>query len=980
MGTTRFSGSGNILRISPLKSPSPRKKRKIFRTLATIIAALFFLSALVAGAVFVYFAKDLPDPASLSKRQVTESTKIYDRTGTILLYEIHGEEKRTVVPFSEISPYFKKATIAVEDKDFYSHEGVDLRGIIRAVWRDIITGDLRQGGSTITQQLIKNSILTRERTLTRKIKEWILAIELEQKFSKDQILEMYLNQIPYGSNAYGAEAAAQTFFGKPAKELTLGEATILAALPKAPTYYSPYGTHKEELKSRQGYVVGRMNQLGYINSEEAKNALAENALDKIKRFKEKFPAPHFVMMVKEYLADKYGDKVLEKGGLKVITTLDAAKQKIAETVLSENIEKNSKKYNVFNAALVAIDPRNGEVLSLVGSKDYFAPESFPKGCSSTGEGQKCLFDPNTNAAVSLLSPGSALKPIIYSALFKKGGYNPDTILFDLDTEFNPLCDPVTHLPQTAIIEPKDCYAPKDYDLKFRGPVSIRSALAQSLNIPAVKALYLAGIKESIATANGFGVKTLKQEDGYGLALVLGGGGVKLLELVSAYGVFATEGIANENKMVLKVSAADNSVLEDNTSGGAGKQIVDKNIAQEITDILTDNEARTPIFGPNSPLYFPNRSVAAKTGTAGDYRAAWTVGYTSSLVAGVWAGNNDNSQMNRAGGVSAAAPIWHDFMAQALEGTPVESFNKPPIFVTGKPVIDGIFDTGTTVKIDKACGDKLAKDDAPKDRVEERAYKSVHDILFYVDKSNPLGPAPARPQDDPQFANWEKAVSDWANQNGYKNEAPPTEYCEVKTFEKPSVSIISPVGGETIKPAATDGSSGFNLKIEAVVSASAGIKQANFFFDGNLAGSRTASPWLINFPLNKNIADGEHKISVKVFDSANNEASGEIRINLDIDFDPPSVSLKEPLCSGKVFCFLSATATDAKSGVASVDFYAQKTGDTHAIKISGISSKDNDFYQMVWPTESAVSGAYEIWAKAKDNRGNEAVSEKKKVTI
>lgn len=979
MGTTRFSGSGNILRINPLKSPSPRKKRKIFRTLATIIAALFFLSALVAGAVFIYFAKDLPDPASLGKRQVTESTKIYDRTEVILLYEIHGEEKRTVVPLSEVSPYFKKATIAVEDKDFYSHEGVDLRGVVRAVLQDIIAGDLRQGGSTITQQLIKNSILTRERTLSRKIKEWILAIELEQKFSKDQILEMYLNQIPYGSNAYGAEAAAQTFFGKPAKELTLGEATILAALPKAPTYYSPYGTHKEDLKSRQGYVISRMNQLGYINSEEAKNALAENALDKIKRFKEKFPAPHFVMMVKEYLADKYGDKVLEKGGLKVITTLDAAKQKIAETVLSENIEKNSKKYNVFNAALVAIDPRNGEVLSLMGSKDYFAEYSFPQGCSSTQEGKKCLFDPNTNAAVSLLSPGSALKPVIYATLFKRE-YNPDTILFDLDTEFNPLCDPASHLPQTAIIDPKDCYAPKNYDLKFRGPVSIRSALAQSLNIPAVKALYLAGIKESIATANDAGIKTLSPDDNYGLALVLGGGGVKLLELTSAYGVFATEGAANETKIVLKVSAADNSVLEDNTSDSTGKQVWDKNISQEITDILSDNEARSPIFGPNSPLYFPNRPVAAKTGTAGDYRAAWTIGYTPSLVAGVWAGNNDNSQMNRAGGVSAAAPIWHDFMAQALEGTPVENFNKPPIFVTGKPVIDGVFDTGTVVKIDKACGDKLAKDDAPKERVEERAYKFVHDILFYVDKSNPLGPAPARPQDDPQFANWEKAVSDWANQNGYKNEAPPVEYCEVKTFEKPSVSIVSPAAGETIKPAATDESSGFNLKIEAAVSASAGIKQANFFFDGNLAGNRSAPPWFINFPLNKNIDDGEHKISVKIFDSANNEASSEIKINLDIDFNPPSVSLKEPLCSGKVFCFLSATASDAKSGLSSVDFYAQRTSDTQAIKISGISSKDGDFYQMVWPTESVASGAYEIWAKAKDNRGNEAISEKKKVTM
>lgn len=967
------------MRISPLKSHSRRKKRKIFRALTIIVAALFFSSAVAAGAVFVYFAKDLPDPASLGKRQLSESTKIYDRTGTVLLYEIHGEEKRTIVPLSEISPYLRKATVAAEDKDFYSHEGVDLKGILRAAITDIKKGDLRQGGSTITQQLIKNSILTRERTLTRKIKEWILAIELEQKFSKNQILEMYLNQIPYGSNAYGAQAAAQTFFGKPAKDLTIGEAAILASLPKAPTYYSPYGTHKKDLKSRQEYIISRMNQLGYINSDEAKTALAENALDKIKTFQEKMIAPHFVMMVKEYLADKYGDKTLEKGGLKVITTLDFAKQKIAETSVSENIEKNSKKYNVFNAALVAIDPKNGEVLSLVGSRDYWAPESFPKGCSSVEEGKKCLFDPNTNAAVSPLSPGSALKPIIYATLFKKG-YNPDTILFDLDTEFNPLCDSLTHLPQTSAIEPKDCYAPKNFDLKFRGPVSIRSALAQSLNIPAVKALYLAGVKESISVANNMGVKSLKQEDNYGLALVLGGGGVKLLELTSAYGVFATEGVANDYKMVLRVSSSDGAVLEDNSSSVSGRQVLDKNIAQEINDILTDNEARTPIFGPNSPLYFPNRPVAAKTGTAGDYRAAWTVGYTPSLVAGVWAGNNDNSQMNRAGGISAAAPIWHDFMAQALEGTPVESFNKPQLTVTGKPIIDGVFDAGVTVKIDKACGDKLAKDDTSKDRIEERAYKSVHDILFYVDKSNPLGPAPQRPQDDPQFANWEKAVSDWAIQNGYKNEAPPAQYCDVKIYEKPSVSIISPLDGETIKPIASGGSAIFNLKIEASIKASAGIKQANFFFDDNLIASRTASPYLVNFPLNKNISDGKHKISVKVFDSANNEASNEIKINLDIDFDPPNVSIKDPLCSIKVFCFLSATVNDAKSGVSSVEFYGQKFGDSQAIKISGISSNDGDFYQVVWPIDSVASGTYEIWAKAKDNRGNEAVSGKKKVAF
>lgn len=973
-GGKKDDSGGSFLKINPLGNAARRQRKKgILRLFFNAIFILAFLAVAGGAAAFVYFSRDLPNPANLDKRDVAESTKIYDRTGEILIYEIHGEERRTIVPLAQISPYLKNATIAIEDKDFYIHDGLDFRGIIRALWRDIRSGNMSQGGSTITQQLIKNSILTRERTFSRKIKEWILAIELEQKFSKDQIIEMYLNQIPYGSNAYGVEAASQTFFKKPAKDLTLGEAVILAALPQAPTYYSPYGTRREKLRERADYVLGRMEELGYISHDEFLIAKDENAWEKITPFREKMIAPHFVMMVREYLADTYGEKTLEKGGLSVVTSLDAEKQKIAEETVKSSIEKNNKKYNVNNGALVAVDPKNGDILALVGSKDYYG-ESSPSGCVS---GKNCAFDPNVNAAISSLPPGSSFKPFVYAALFKKG-FTPNSILYDVDTEFNVGCAS-DHTPNAPYVKAGDCYNPQNYDGKFRGPISIRNALAQSLNIPAVKAFYLAGIDNSIETANQFGMTTMNKKDKYGLALVLGGGGVKLMEQTGAYGVFAAEGIKNDLRMILKVTAADGSALEDKGGAGVGKEVLDKNIAREITDILSDNAARTPVFGAVNPLYFSDRPVAAKTGTANDYRDAWTFGYTPSLAAGVWAGNNDYSPMNRAGGVSAAAPIWHDFMAKVLAGAAVEQFTKPEIPITGKPILDGIFDNGVTVKIDKACGDDLAKPDLSPDRILEKTYKSFHNILFYIDPADPLGPAPSLPENDPQYKNWEVSVAAWAAQNNYVNENVPAEYCEVPDYEKAIVSIISPRDGEVIAPAAGRGSDGFNLKIEAGIYAPAGVNQANFFFDDNLIGARSSSPWAVNYNFGKNIADGEHRISVKVFDKSNREIKSEIKIILSVDFDPPKVSLRNPLCSKSV-CFLSADASDDKSGLATVEFYYQKIGTSMAIKINGTAFSDDGFYQMLWQVDALDMGSYEVWVKAMDKQGNEGLSGKKNIAI
>ncbi|MBU4057050.1 hypothetical protein KJ695_04035, partial [Patescibacteria group bacterium] len=547
-----------------------------------------------------------------------------------------------------------------------------------------------------------------------------------------------------------------------------------------------------------------------------------------------------------------------------------------------------------------------------------------------------------------------------------------------DTEFNIACGPF-HTPIISGVKEKDCYHPDNYDLKLRGPISIRNSLAQSLNIPAVKAFYLAGINDSIELANNAGITSLKKEDNYGLALVLGGGGVKLLEETAAYGVFANDGIKKDLKMVLKVVSGDGAVLEDNTIDKPGNEVLDKNIAREITDVLSDNAARTPMFGAASPLYFPNRPVAAKTGTANDYRAAWTVGYTPSLVAGVWAGNNDNSAMNRAGGVSAAAPIWRDFMDRALKDAPIEQFTKPEIKETGKGMLDGKYDGGVTLKIDKACGDKLAKSDISPERIEERTYKLAHNILFYVNKEEPLGAVPDNPQLDPMYMNWENPVWEWASSNGYKNEIPPTEYCEVPDFEKAKVSIIAPFNNETIRPMASGGSSGFNLKIEASIYSLAGINQVNFFFDDNLIGTRSSAPWEVSLALNKNSQNGNHKISVKVFDKSNVEASDAINVVFDIDFTSPEVLMKVPIC-GRFDCFLGATAADSGSGIGSVDFYYQKTGTSLVQGIVVMPIVDGALYQIVWPIDMLEKTSYEVWAKAIDKRGNEAASGKKNVQV
>ena len=686
------------------------------------LLGLFLLIAL--GVVFwgliviTKIAKELPSPEQFVNRQISQSTKIYDRTGEILLYEIQGEERRTIIPFEEIPDYVKQATIAAEDQGFYQHAAFDWRAMVRALLVNIIKGKIVQGGSTITQQLAKNAFLTPERTFTRKIKELILAYWIEKLYSKDEILNLYLNQISYGANAYGIEAASQTYFSKSAKDLNLVEAATLAALPKSPSYYSPWGPHKDELEQRKNYILEEMFKLGFIDKEEKQRAqntqpkFSNQNLGSIK-------APHFVMMIRDYLINKYGEEFVEKGGLKVITTLDWQLQELAEKVVKEGAERNTQLYQGKNAALVAQDPKTGQILALAGSKNYFDVEN---------EG-------NFNVAVQgLRQPGSALKPFVYLAAFQKG-YSPETIVFDLPTEFssyNNICPLINinfndnnHL----------CFHPQNFDGKFRGPVNLRTALAQSINVPSVKVLYLVGLRDVLKTLHDFGINTLTDPSRYGLSLVLGGGEVKLIEMVDAYSVLAQEGIKHRQSFILEVKDSSGKTLEKYLDQAT--RVVEPQYPRMINDILSDIEARSGLFQNSLNLtIFPDREVALKTGTTDNFKDAWTVGYTPSLVVGVWAGNNDNTPMQKqAGSILAAVPIWHEFMVKALENQPIEFFNKPEPVLQSKIMLNG----------------------------EYISPEGIHCVLYYVDKNDPLGPPPTNPENDPQFLNWELPVRLWQEQ-------------------------------------------------------------------------------------------------------------------------------------------------------------------------------------------------------------------------
>lgn len=638
----------------PKKKKHHKKKKRstLWRVSKNIFLVLLSLFLIIITIVGIYIATvTIPDFSNFATRKIDNSTQIYDRTGKILLYDVHGEIKRTQVSSSEISQYVKDATVAIEDKHFYEHHGIRPTSIIRAIVENLRAGALVQGGSTIDQQVIKNALLTREKSFVRKITEWAMAIKLDSQVSKDDILTIYLNDAAYGGTNYGIQTASKYFFNKDAKDLTLAESAYLAAIPNAPSYYSPYGNHLNELESRKNLILKLMLDQGKINENEYQTALVEKVI--WQKNTENGKAMHFVFFVRDYLEQKYGKDVVDKGGLKVITTLNYDFQSSAEEIVNKYALQNEKAFNAQNAGLIAIDPKTGQILTMVGSRDYYDTK----------------IDGNYNVTTATnRQPGSSFKPIVYATAFMKG-YTPDTVLFDVPTEFSTTCNyNGTPIPPNL---DTSCFHPQNYDGKFVGPVSMRNALAQSLNIPAVKTLYLAGVKDSILTGQKMGITSLNVNGNYGLSLVLGTGGVSLLELTNAYGVFANEGVYNPYSFILEVQDNKGNILEQYQQNNS--QVIPSYIADEINSVLSDNVARTPLYGATSKLYFPGHDVAAKTGTTNDYRDAWTIGYTPAVVVGVWAGNNNNEKINKGMSGMVAVPMWGDFMGSIIKQLPNDKF-------------------------------------------------------------------------------------------------------------------------------------------------------------------------------------------------------------------------------------------------------------------------------------------------------------------
>lgn len=910
--------------------PTNYKKMPKWKLALYICFYIFVVFVFIIAIAFAWFAKDLPTPSKIAERRAVESTKLYDRTGQVLLYET-GDQKRTVVESDQISGHLKDATIATEDANFYKHHGFDSKGLIRAIY-DKLTGKTSRvsGTSTITQQYVKNALLSSDRSLTRKFKELILAIELEFMFSKDQILTMYLNEIPYGNSTAGAEAASKMYYGKTAKDLTISEAATLAAIPQAPTYYSPYGTHTKELVSRKNYVLDRMVDTGKIIKDDAEKAKSEDTLalgTTLKPRHDTILAPHFAMYTLEQIADKFGEEKVQKEGLKIITTLDYDKQKIAEQSISDGVPKITK-YGASNAAMVAIDPKTGQVLAMVGSKDYFDTK----------------IDGNVNVADSLRQPGSSFKPFSYATLFKKKEFSPSKIIFDMQTDFG------------------GGYIPHNYNGRTNGPVTIRQALSNSLNIPAVKAMSLAGMDNVIRTATDMGITSLNQRDRYGLSLALGTGEVRPVEMAGAFGVFATGGIKNDLTSIIKITDSNGKTVYDyETDKRKEAQVLDPQVAYEISSILSDNNARSLVFGTRSALHFPDRIVAAKTGTTTDFKDAWTVGYTPSIAVAVWVGNSNAAKMSSgADGSIVAAPMFHQFIVKALEGTSSEEFKRPEgiqevevekwsnklpndqsqdkikdIFASWQVPTDRD-NIHVKLRVCKSNG-KLAPNDLPASMVEEKTFTNIH-------------------SERPDNPNWENPVMAWAQANGMYGSVP-TDYCSAKDLT-PTISFASPTSGSSL---------GESTTISVVASASPRVSSVEYFIDDISIGTgdttNTSFPKSYDF---STLSQGNHQLSAVGTDENGTTVKATMTISISKSLTISNVSAAAAQNNATITWTTNLPSTSQVSYKVSTSSdpyipsdFSEKLDTSHSITLSGLTPNTTYSYKVTSIDSSNISKSSEV---------------------
>jgi 1A family penicillin-binding protein len=751
---------------------------------------------------------------------------------------------------ADVPLFLRQATIAIEDKNFYKHQGFDPLGIIRGLSR-LVTQGRAQGGSTLTQQLVKNVLLTPERSLFRKVKEFILAIQIERKYSKDEILQMYLNEAPYGGTAWGVESAAEIYFGKKVRDLTLTESAVLAGLPQRPSVYSPYSSTPKAYLDRTKEVLRRMREDGYITKDQEKSATGELAGIVFQERGASFKAPHFVQYVQKILEERYGERAVEQGGLKVTTTLDLKLQEKAQAIVAEEIAKVESQ-KITNGGVVVINPETGEILAMVGSKKFDDPN----------------YDGQVNVTVALRQPGSAIKPITYVTAFKEG-YTASTLLMDVETTF-----------PGGTGQPD--YKPVNYDGKFRGPLQVRYALANSINLAAVKMLAMVGIKDTLETAYDLGISTLAptQEtlNRVGLSLTLGGGEVRLLELTGAYGAFMNKGYRVDPVAILKVEDADGKVLEE-TKPEKKKRVLSEEQAFLIASILSDNSARSDVFGTNSLLNIPGKNVAVKTGTTNDRRDNWTIGGNSQTVVGVWVGNNDNSPMlNVASGVSGASPIWRRVLLETLRDKPNVSFEVPSGIVTaavdkvsGYRAHDGFperleyFIKGTEPGEDTVHVKlKVCKNDGRLATPFDINQGSYDEKEYFVFKEEDPTAAKGEPN------RWQEGILNWLATQSDPRYHPPTDYC----------GTSNPINIKFYEPTDQTSNLANNFKIRFTADSTAAITEATLEIDGSKVRGYTGPP----YEYDASLSDGAHQIRVRAKDANGKETDSMIRIGVNVAWD------------------------------------------------------------------------------------------------
>ncbi len=805
--------------------------------------------------VFLFFvlpllAFNLPSPDKIVRTQGF-STKILDRNGETL-YDIYANQNRTPVALSDIPLYLRQATISIEDKNFYKHQGFDPIGILRGFLR-VFTRGRAAGGSTLTQQLVKNVLLTNDRTIVRKIKEFALAIQIEKKYSKDQILQMYLNEAPYGGTSWGVGAAAQTYFGKDVKDLNLVESAILAGMPQSPSAYSPYSSTPTAYVERTKDVLRRMREDGFITKDQEVGAGEALSGFQFQPKGTSLNAPHFVQYVQKILEDTYGQVAVEQGGLTVTTTLDLELQDKAQQIVTDEIAKVEKQH-ITNGAAVVLNPETGEILGMVGSKNFFAED----------------YDGQVNVTTSLRQPGSSFKPFTYVTAFKKG-YTPATLLMDVPTSF-----------PGGVGQPD--YKPVNYDGKFVGPIQVRYALANSRNIPAVKMLAMVGIKDVLQTATDMGIMTLPPTADtlkrVGLSLTLGGGEVRLIDMTAAYSAFVNKGYRVDPVAILKVTDIDGKVLEDNIPQ-KGKQVLTEGQAFLISSILSDNEARKDTFGVNSYLNIAN--VMAKTGTTNDKKDNWTIGGNGNVVVGVWVGNNDNSSMlSVASGVSGASPIWHNITVQALKGKSAVTFTPPTGIsqvsvdtVSGYGAHDNFparmeyFIKGTEptladpihmfLKVCKSDGKLATPSDIASGNYDTKEY-------YQFKEEDPTAGAGSANR-------WQEGILNWINTQADPKYHPPTEYCG--TSNPLNVDFIDPHDHDTLSTG--------ERTIVFTANSNSAITQVDLKLNGSKIctfnnGANNYS-CKVNFPSN-----GVYTIEAVATDAGNHQSSRTITVGVGQSWD------------------------------------------------------------------------------------------------